>query len=398
MGADADMDFRSMVEGAWNEAEAASSAGSDGNGDGSALQSGGHEPAVSSPIPEGTDLRTSDTPQSADGDLGQNTQGRTRDASGRFAPKTATQTTTKAPQVSAQASTPTQDPAGVPPSSSGAPIAATAPTTFKPPQSWTPSEREHFAKAPAEVQAAIARVDREVRQVMQESAPARKFHQEFQQTVMPYMPLLRAEGVADPMQAMTATLNLLTVMRTGTPQQRAHTVAKFVHQYGVDVAELDNALANGGQNPNSPPPQQFRDPRFDQLLSHLQTQHQQRAQKTHAQQVAEAEAFAADPANEFFEDVRHDMADFIEAAKLRGTQVGIKEAYERAVWANPGIRAILQKRATAEAAKAATASTQQARLAASSVKSTPTTGASAPKTPKTHREMVEAAWESLEGR
>lgn len=278
---------------------------------------------------------------------------------------------------------------------------------LKVPNAWKPAIREKWNTLPPELRQNPAmlgfveeatRREKEHELATREAMPAKKFHEDFHRAVSPFIPILRAEGVSDPMQAVSATLNLLSVMRMGTPQQKAQTVAKFVQQYDVDIQALDGALSSP-QAPQSQPQQgqQFRDPRLDQLLGHLQTQQQQRTQQTLSQQRAEAAAFAEDPANAFFEDVREDMADRIDALEKRGIKWSMKDVYDQSVWARPELRDIMQKRQAAEAAKAQTASTQQARNAAVSVKSTPSTGASNPTEPKTYRDMVAAAYDATIG-
>jgi hypothetical protein len=126
-------------------------------------------------------------------------------------------------------------------------------------------------------------------------------------------------------------------------------------------------------------------------------QTQQRSQHEGAQAVEQFQA--TNP--EFLDDVRQGMAVRMEMAAKAGRAVTLQEAYDSECWANPDVRTILQKRQQAEAAKAQTASTQQARIAASSVKSNPSTGASsngASKANGSYRDMVAAAWDTLEGR
>lgn len=386
-----DTDYRSMVEGAWNEAEASSAGEATTQAETPAETSGGTQDAA----PDAGGVGHAGTEAGPDAGRVEATPSttRSRDASGRFAPKSVTTTSTAPPAAGVVTSSPaTQAPVGGPPAN-GQPIPP--PQSYRAPQSWTPAEREHFAKAPPEVQAAVSRREREAALALQEAAPARKFQEEFNRAVSPFVSVLRAEGVTDPMQAVGATLNLLTTMRMGTPQQKAQTVAKFIHQYGVDVPTLDGVLSSAPAQ-QAPPQPEFRDPRFDQLMSHLTTAQQQRSQHARAQQQTELMAFAEDPSNNFFEDVREDMADRIDALERRGQKWTVKDVYDQAVWARPELRDIMQKRAAAEAAKAQTASTQQARQAAVSVKSTPTTGASTPSTPKTYRDIVSASWDALE--
>ena len=395
MGADSEVDMRSIVEGAWNEAESSDTGNViegntvDGSGSHGITVSGDAASSVQDAGAQGRVDDSSAAPTTPDV-----APGRSRDAHGRFAKGTEAQAKTQAPKNGAltqTTETTAKAPIGEPPSSSGPPVPATTTPTHRAPQSWSPAEREHFAKAPPEVQAAIARVDMEVRKVMQESAPARKFQQEFHQAMAPFEPMLRAAGL-DPIRGATSAFQTIQQLQ-GPMAQRAQAIAGLIRNYGVDVAALATELDN--------PQQPQVDPRTiaQQVeAAVIQRFEQGRHQRATEAATREIESFAADPANEFFEDVYNEIAGIMDAAKARGVPMTLQDAYARATWANPEIRAILQKRAQAEAAKAATASTQQARIAASQVKSTPSTGASELRTPKSTRDVVEMAWDSLDGR
>jgi hypothetical protein len=71
----------------------------------------------------------------------------------------------------------------------------------------------------------------------------------------------------------------------------------------------------------------------------------QQYEQAHTQQSVGAanqtlQAFAADPKNEFFDDVRDMMADLIES----GRAATLDESYTAACWANPDTRKILLQR------------------------------------------------------
>lgn len=260
-----------------------------------------------------------------------------------------------------------------PAGTSGAAPAAAPLEAFKPPQSWKPAAREQFAKLPPEVQAEVARLDRETVGVLRESANARRFAESFQQVVGPHAAAIQAEG-GNPLQTVQSLLQTAQALRG---PGRAQVVANIMRQFGVSEDALVRALegqapAQGGQEA---PPGQYRDPRVDQLFNHLQAAHQQRQEATSTRAHQDVATFGEKA--EFLEDVRPHMAALLADAGQRGQAMTLEDAYDAACWANKEIRAILQQREAAKAANASQASTQRARQASSSIRTQPASGGAA---------------------
>lgn len=388
----AETDFHAMVSAAYEQAEtgaapdAVEADGGAGNGGSPVASDPGISPEFSA---DGGDSAAPMAPPSRkDG----------RDENGRFAPKAkdpaAPAVKTKAPKEVAGA--PSSTGSTPPPSggdSSPAEPAAPVAEAVRPPQSLNPAEREVFAKAPPEIQRALQRIDQTARQALSESAPARKFQQEFAQATHAYQPMLQRAGL-NPIQAVQSAFNTIDQLQSGTPQSRAQVFHALMQAYPTDLEALAVQIERGPQAQ----PQGQQPPLNEEALMQKweQRQEQKRLQASSARQEQEIQRFAEDPGNEFFGDVGHEMLAMLQAAKARRVELSLKDAYDRACRANPEVWDIVQKRSRAEAAKATTASTQQARLAASSVKSTPSTGASQVRPPRNHREMVEAAWDALD--
>jgi hypothetical protein len=128
--------------------------------------------------------------------------------------------------------------------------------------------------------------------------------------------------------------------------------------------------------------QQFRDPRFDQFIGQLQQQQREMA----AQEVYEFQ----DGGNEFFNDVRYDMADRIEALHRAGKYDGNLDAvYDWACWANPQIRTILQQRD--QASRVSQAGVQRARAASGASLRSSGVAPSGPDGDNSIRSLVEQA-------
>jgi hypothetical protein len=270
-------------------------------------------------------------------------------------------------------------------------------TEVKAPQSWTPMEREHFAKAPPEVRQAVLRREKEIASALQETAPARKFHQEFQATIAPFAGILQG---AEPMRVVGSLLQTVSQLQGGTPQQQAQIIGNLVKSYRVPIEALAHAIdgtqqPQGGQQSQTINPEAILQQAEARVLQRLQAQqHQQEAQKWQK----DVQSFAAN--HEFFEplepgqsapvgSVRWLMTMAIQSAQAQGKDLSLEDAYNYATRAHPEVSQVLQQRTAAEAAKATQASTQRARAASTSLKTQPA-GVATPQ-PKGIRAALEAA-------
>lgn len=296
--------------------------------------------------------------------------------------------------------------APTPPAAPTAPgAAASAPpaaTAVKVPQSWPVHIRDKWAGLPPEVQAQVSRREAEVTRVLQESKDARTHMEEFNKVSMPYRHLIDMEG-SDPMKAYGDYLRTAAILRQGQPHMKAHMVASLVQQFGVDINTLDQYLSQllrGGQIPQQgvQSPQHYQDPRVDQMFNYLTQQRQQQEFITNQRADKELEAFEADTANEFYNDVKTAMADLLDYNADRGVVMTLKEAYDTACAMNPNIRQALSQR---QIASMGTPPDQlaAARAAASSI--APQFGGSArppaPSEPTSVRGALEASIQKLSG-
>ena len=314
--------------------------------------------------------------------------GTVRDALGRFVPKSG-DTAAAAPPTA----TPATTPAGVSPQADlVAPQGGAAPVV-QAPQSWSPVVREHWAALPPAVQDQIARREQQFTEAFRSVAPARQAGEQFMQAVQPFMPAIQAEGV-DPITAVTNLMQFGARMRMGTPLEKAQTLAQLVKVYGVDVNSLDEALVGAAPSqPNGADPQYIQQA-VQQALQPLMQAAQQRQQQTaQAAQTAtrsEIDAFAADPKNEFF----NDLADIVELGEKRGQQISLADAYHRAAMLHPEVSRVMLARQQGVNAQKLTQAAHKAKGAAVSVRgSAPVGNPNAPE-PSSIRESIEAAIEA----
>jgi hypothetical protein len=147
-------------------------------------------------------------------------------------------------------------------------------------------------------------------------------------------------------------LNTATFLRTGPPVQKAILVAKLVKDFGISIEDLDRALV-GEKIPEDPNAKimEILDQRLAPVNQLLQTVNQTRAQQEQAVSLEmdqEIAAFATDPKNEFFIDVKDEMADLVELAAKRGRPITLQQAYDRAVAMDPEIQAAIRARVAAK--------------------------------------------------
>lgn len=385
-------DLRGTIERVINEAE---------------TPSGGDSPVESVAVETPGAVAESTSAESPDGGAGEAAQaatpGRSRDTAGRFAPKDKAvapapkQGSSNSPPATASVSPPTD--AAVAPLTPETP--ATPPTpTLKAPSSWKPAAREAFAKAPPEVQAEAVRVDYEVRKAMQESARARQFESEFSQATQPYAAMFQQAGL-NPVQAAQSAFRTIHQLQSGDPRARAAIFADLMRTYPTDVEALAGAIDNPASRPAVDPEAIVRQAE-ERMMAKLEARQRQHLQAKTGQEL---ETFAA--SHEFFEDVRHEMGGIMEAANVRSQaavargeppiEMTLEEAYNRAIWANPEKRAIVQQREQAKSAATAQAATQRASVAASSVRNQPATPVNGA-TPGDLRSDINAAIAKLSGR
>lgn len=218
--------------------------------------------------------------------------------------------------------------------------------SIKAPLDWSPKQRESWSKIPRPIQDKIVAREQEMAQTIAGTAEARKTADRFSQLASSYAPVLAAEGVNTPMEAVEGLFKTAANLRMGSPEQKAQQIAQMIKHYGVDIQALDNVLV--GQPVQKAPNADFEqlinqklapiNQVFEQLTA-LQQQKAQQSQQTANQSVVEFGQKA-----EFLNDVRNDMADLIDMAAKQGRNLTLQEAYDRACALNPEIAQVIEER------------------------------------------------------
>jgi hypothetical protein len=276
---------------------------------------------------------------------------------------------------------------------------------LRPPSGWKPAMREKFGELPEDVQREVLRREVDIAKGMEIAADARKFKQEFDQKCAPY----QAEMASRNVTAMDAFDNYLSTaykLRHAPPQEKAQLVGGLIHQYGIDIGMLDEVLTNQIQNPQIPRTSgNGVDPTIQHAIStalapytqFMENQQQnviRTAEQTQLEVKEEVRLFKENADNEFYDDVKDDMANLLEASAMRSQNMTLQEAYDRAILLRPDLAEIVSRRKLQNEAQARDTAAQAAKAKAVGVTgSSPDIGGGRAQ-PQSLRGAIEAAVDS----
>lgn len=243
---------------------------------------------------------------------------RERDEHGRFKPKEAKEEASVEESSPSPSSTPeaseekiSPDPYGLAPQYAG------------------PAIKGKWNDLPPDVREEIVKRDREVHQTFTRFDEERNFGKAVKAVVAPFEPLIRSLG-AEPAQAIDYLLKADYQLRMGSPEQKRAMFMKVAQDYGINIgdapqqqAQVDSAVETALQ-------------RIARLEAELNNANNVRRETEQAEIAQSIEAFASDPEHVYFEQVKPEMAALLQA----GQAWSLKEAYDKAVWANPETRAL----------------------------------------------------------
>ena len=224
----------------------------------------------------------------------------------------------------------------------------TDPTTKQPPSSWSKEQHDNWQKIPKEAQEYVELREKQMLDGIEQYKQGHHQALEMQRVIEPFRGSLQKHGISE----TQAIQNLFThhiALTEGTTEARQAAFVALGQNLGI--------IPNEGQ-----PPIDQRTQELQQRLERIERQEQQRAQQAQAQSYSKIEqevnAFAADPKNEYFDEVADDVVTLLK------TGIDLQSAYEKAVWANPITRAKELSKSVAEQTKALSAKSQQQAKAA----------------------------------
>lgn len=251
----------------------------------------------------------------------------------------------------------------------------------RPPSSWKKEAAAEFDKLPPHVQDEVLRRETDFHKGIEGFKQHADLGRSMERAIQPYMQTIQQLGVA-PDQAVGALLRADAMLRNPDPSQRAQYFASLAQQYGID-------LGHAAQMPQRDPYTMQLESRLEQIQAQQEIFHQSQQQQQREALNSELQAFAATA--EHFEAVKEDMAALLQA----GRATDLKDAYDKAVYANPQTRQTLLEQQRNEALKQAQSAALANRAKAASVSvrgSSPASGTGA--APTNLRAALESAWES----
>lgn len=217
--------------------------------------------------------------------------------------------------------------------------AAPAPEKKAAPESWGAEKAAMWDGLAPEVQEQFLRREEQMKAGFDKIKGDYEFGRSLRDVYAPYRPLLEAAGVNEA-QATQYLLEAHRVLATSGPAQKAAYFQTLAKQYGVDL---------GAEPADRAAPLELRSlqEQVQMLQSTITTREQASLREAQQKVTKEVEAFAGDPANAYFDEVANDIAVI-----LKGSPgISLKEAYDKAVWANPTTRAKEQAKSQTELEK-----------------------------------------------
>jgi hypothetical protein len=241
-----------------------------------------------------------------------------------------------------------------------APQAAPARDITRPPSSWKPAIREEWGKLSENVRAEIQRREQDYQNGQAQLLPDATMGKQMRAVIEPYRMLIDAEG-STPDRAVADLLRTAATLRIGSQQEKLNALLGVVRDYGIDLPALVQQRMQQAGNPQAPQAQQaqqFRDPRVDQMLREQAQERQQREQQYQTEMGTTVTAWmdavdaSGQPVRPYIGDVINEMSVLVAQLKQSNPALthvqALDEAYERAIWANPEIRQVLQSKQQTE--------------------------------------------------
>lgn len=205
------------------------------------------------------------------------------------------------------------------------------------PKTWTKEELATWATLPKETQEALApilaRREEDFLNGITQYKGAADLGVRYSQVVEPFAPMLAAENI-DPVQLFQSFASNHYLLSRGTPQQKIDIAAKLINGYGIPLADLLNHIAEDDSSAPVDPKIAAMEREIQELRGVVTSRTTQEQQIVADRISAEIDTFAKDPANPYFDELANDIQQLFAA----GAASTLKEAYEKAVWANPVTR------------------------------------------------------------
>lgn len=225
----------------------------------------------------------------------------------------------------------------------------------KMPVSWPKDQAEAWSKLDKPAQEYILRRESEFEKGIQQKSEKYKPYEELDKIFEPWRERWQLEGASPAVKVQQ-----LLAAQAYLDKNPVEAIQWLANSYGVNLGQAAQPVQ---QQPQDPVVQKLRE--LDEWKAQQEAASRSQAE---ASLKSEIDGFKASGKAPHFDAVRADMAKLLQA----GVVETLQDAYERAVWANPTTRAIVQdEQRKAEAAKAAEEAKKAKAAASVNVRSTP---------------------------
>lgn len=239
----------------------------------------------------------------------------------------------------------------------------------RPPSGWKPGPKAKWSALSEDVRSEILRREGDYFRGTQQLRPDADMGRQIREVSQPFHAILQTEG-GNPVAAFRDYLNTASTFRIADQEGKQRGVLAIIERFGIDRSQLIAKLgggaaapANGGAPANSGAQpgdsSAFRDPRVDTLMHQMQTREQQEARAR--EQAAQRERSdleglagrwmsAVDAKGQmlrpYIDNVFDDMNVIVPQVRQANPGMSHEEvlqtAYDKACWANPEVREVLQ--------------------------------------------------------
>lgn len=223
------------------------------------------------------------------------------------------------------------------------------------PSTWKPLARAEFDKLPQTIKAEIHRREADFQNGQAQLIPDATLGRELRSVIDPYRGMIEAEG-GTPARAVADLFRTAAIFRTGGIQQKYQAIAQIANQFGVDLRRFGQQQP--GQQPTQQQPQEFRDPRVDQMLAAQNQERQQTQQREQVQMESTVTRWMnendaqGNPKRPYLQDVINEMSALVPQIRASDPSMthaaALDAAYDRAIWAHPEIRTLLAQKQQTE--------------------------------------------------
>lgn len=210
------------------------------------------------------------------------------------------------------------------------------------PKTWSKEALQEWATLPPRAQQEILKREEDFLKGITMYKDKAEVGDRYDSVVAPFKTVLQAENI-DPVQLFQSFASNHYLLSRGTEAQKLELAANMIQGYGIDFNKLIGFVGDRMIEP--------ADPRVSALEQEIATlkqgqasRQQQEAAQVQQRLATEVDAFAADPAHPYFNELVDDIAQLFE----KGQAENLQEAYDKAVYLNPTTRQKEIDRLTAE--------------------------------------------------